>query len=47
MTYLDPRPSPRPPRRRKPQHSWEREALVIVGVVALFLAVVTWVSLNR
>jgi hypothetical protein len=47
MTYLDPRSSPRPPRRRRPQQSWQREGLVIMGVVALFLMAATWVWLHR
>ena len=47
MAYLDPRPSPRPTRRRKPPHSWEREALVIMCVVVAFLAMVAWVSTRR
>jgi len=47
MAYLDPRPSPRSTRRRKSPHSWEREALVIMGVVVAFLAAVAWISLRR
>jgi len=47
MTYLDPPPPPRPSRRRRRPRSWEREALVIIGAVSLFLAAAAWLALGR
>lgn len=46
MTDLD-RPPAAFPRRRKGRRSWEREAVVVLVALLLFVGLAIWLSLGR